>query len=202
MIELQRLTGMRPGEVTAMRGGDLNTSGKVWTYEPAQHKTAHHGHRRTIFIGPKAQDVLRPWLKTDLQAYLFSPREAVEAHRVSQQRSHRTPKVRTYAMLLKRRRRKTTPRIIRERYTVASYGRAIARGIKRVNRERKEADAQATEIPHWHPHQLRHNAATWIRREFGLDVARVILGHRTPVVTEIYAEADHAKALDVMARVG
>lgn len=30
---------------------------------------------------------------------------------------------------------------------------------------------------HWHPHQLRHNAGTYIRREFGLDVARVILGH-------------------------
>jgi hypothetical protein len=32
---------------------------------------------------------------------------------------------------------------------------------------------------HWHPHQLRHNAATELRREFGLDTARVILGHRS-----------------------
>jgi integrase len=172
MIELQRLTGMRPGEVTAMRNGDLNTSGKVWTYEPAQHKTAHHGHRRTIFIGPKAQEVLRPWLKTDLQVFLFSPREAVEALRASQQRPHRTPKARTYAMLLKRRRRKTPPRMLRERYTVEAYGRAIARAIKAANRKRKEANAEAADIPHWHPHQLRHNAATWIRREFGLDVGR------------------------------
>lgn len=30
MIELQRLTGMRPGEVLIMRGCDLNTSGDVW----------------------------------------------------------------------------------------------------------------------------------------------------------------------------
>ena len=66
----------------------------------------------------------------------------------------------------------------------------------------KEQNAEAAEIPHWHPHQLRHNAATWIRREFGLDVARVILGHRSPVVTEIYAEIDFNKAVDVIARVG
>ncbi len=202
MVELQRLTGMRPGEATAMRGCDLNMSGNVWTYEPAQHKTAHHGHRRTIFLGPRAQDVLRPWLKTDLKAYLFSPRDAVEALRVSRQKPHRTPKARTYAMLLKRSRRSGARRLLRERYTVEAYGRAIARAIKQVNRERKKQYAEAAEIPHWHPHQLRHNAATWIRREFGLDVARVILGHRSPVVTEIYAEADHGKAMDVMARVG
>ena len=32
-------------------------------------------------------------------------------------------------------------------------------------------------IPHWHPNQLRHNAATRLRREFGLDMARAVLGH-------------------------
>ncbi len=202
MIQLQRLTGMRPGEVTTIRGSDLNMAGKVWTYEPAKHKTAHHGHRRTIFIGPKAQDVLRPWLKTDLQASLFNPREAIQALRESQQMPHRTPKARTYAMLLKRGRRTKASRTPREQYTVEAYGKAIARAVKLNNRALKKADPKADEMPHWHPHQLRHNAATWIRREFGLDVARVILGHRTPVVTEIYAEVDFNKAVDVMARVG
>ena len=41
MVELQRLTGMRPGEVTAMRAGDVDASGDVWVYRPAGHKTAH-----------------------------------------------------------------------------------------------------------------------------------------------------------------
>ena len=31
MVRLQQLTGMRPGEVTIMRGCDLDTSGRVWT---------------------------------------------------------------------------------------------------------------------------------------------------------------------------
>src|SRR6476646_5133730 len=43
---------------------------------------------------------------------------------------------------------------------------------------------------HWHPHQLRHNAATRFRREFGLDVAQVLLGHKTLAVTQVYAERD------------
>jgi integrase len=54
----------------------------------------------------------------------------------------------------------------------------------------------------WHPHQLRHNAATHIRKEFGIEVARVILGHRTASVTEIYAELDDAKAKTAMQRSG
>jgi integrase len=49
---------------------------------------------------------------------------------------------------------------------------------------------------------LRHSAATRLRREYGLDVARVILGHSSPVVTEIYAEVDREKALKVMAEAG
>jgi integrase len=32
MVELQRLTGMRSGEVLIMRGRDLNTSGSLWLY--------------------------------------------------------------------------------------------------------------------------------------------------------------------------
>src|SRR5271157_2466481 len=39
MVELQRLSGMRPGEVCMMRSCDLDTSGRVWAYTPESHKT-------------------------------------------------------------------------------------------------------------------------------------------------------------------
>jgi integrase len=81
MVELQRLTGMRPGEVTIMRTCDLDTSGRVWIFTPETHKTEHHGRVRKIYIGPQAQAILRPWLRTDLMAYLFSPRDAMEERR-------------------------------------------------------------------------------------------------------------------------
>jgi integrase len=34
MIELQRLTGMRPGEACQMRTCDINTQGRIWEYRP------------------------------------------------------------------------------------------------------------------------------------------------------------------------
>jgi integrase len=73
MIELQLLTGCRPGEACIIRSCDIDTTGRVWIYRPHDHKTEHHGHKREIFIGPKAQEVIRPWLRPDLSAYLFQP---------------------------------------------------------------------------------------------------------------------------------
>lgn len=77
MIELQLATGMRPGEVVQMRTRDLDMTGKIWEYRPESHKTEHHGIERVIFLGPRAQEIVRPFLKSDLGAYLFDPRDAV-----------------------------------------------------------------------------------------------------------------------------
>ena len=48
----------------------------------------------------------------------------------------------------------------------------------------------------------RHNAATFLRKEFGLETARIILGHRSAAITEVYAEMDQQKALEAIVRVG
>ncbi len=55
MIQLQLLTAARPGEILKMRPWDIDRSEKIWVYAPAEHKTAHHGHERKIYIGPKGQ---------------------------------------------------------------------------------------------------------------------------------------------------
>jgi len=55
---------------------------------------------------------------------------------------------------------------------------------------------------HWHPHQLRHNYATNVRREFGLEAAQVLLGHTKADVTQIYAERDMTRAATVAAKIG
>jgi integrase len=62
MVRLQRLTGMRPGEMVIMRPADIDRSEDIWVYIPERHKTEHHGKRRAVYIGPKAQAVLGPWL--------------------------------------------------------------------------------------------------------------------------------------------
>ena len=80
MIELQRLAGMRPGEVVIMRPRDIDGTGKVWEYTLVEHKTAYRGYERHVYLGPKAQAVLAPWLLRDADAFCFSPAEA-EAER-------------------------------------------------------------------------------------------------------------------------
>jgi integrase len=187
MVQLQRLTGARPSEVMTMRTCDLDTSSAVWTYAPADHKSAHHDQARTICIGPRAQTVLRPWLRTNLTEYLFSPREAREEHWAERRRNRKSQMTPSQAL---RRRKRHPRRAPRDHYDTASYRRAIHYGCKKAG------------IATWHPHQLRHSVATQLRQEFGLEAARVILGHTSPVVTEIYAEVDRQKAKEVMQQVG
>jgi integrase len=72
-LRILRLTGMRPGEVLAMRSGDIDrTDPECWKYDVRAHKNAHHGKLRTIFLGPKAIAIIAPRiLKTAGDRRLF-----------------------------------------------------------------------------------------------------------------------------------
>ena len=65
MVELNRLTGMRPGEVCGMKLSEVDSSGELWLYRPIRHKTAHHGKERVIPFGPRARAVLTEFLTGD-----------------------------------------------------------------------------------------------------------------------------------------
>ncbi len=187
MIQVQRFTGMRPGEVASMRGCDLNMSGPVWEYVPESHKTEHHGKDRMIFIGSKAQAVIREFLKADLQAYLFSPADARREYDEQRKANRKTPLTPSQRARQRKAKPKKQPG---ERYTTQSYGYAIRKAC------------QKAEIPNWSPNQLRHNAATELRREFGIEAARVVLGHSSAITSEIYAEKDQEAARAIIAKIG
>ena len=73
----------------------------------------------------------------------------------------------------------------------------------RIKRDKLTAQLRAWEKKHhWHPHQLRHNYATHIRRQYGLEIAQILLGHSKADVTQIYAERDTNRALEVAAKIG
>lgn len=213
MIELQRLTGMRPGEVVIMRTGDLDTSGQVWEYRPAHHKTEHHGRGRVVYLGPQAQAVLAPFLKADLAAFVFSPLEVG----VERSRRRRTARITPLTPSQLGRRRKDCPkRTPGQRYTTSSYARAIAYACdaafphpefarvwqSRLTPGQRERLRQWRKDHRWSPNQLRHNAATNLRKRFGIEAARVVLGHSSTDVTEIYAERDLSRAAEIMGQVG
>ena len=186
MIRLQLLTAIRPGELVIMRGIDLDTTGPIWQYTPEKHKNQHHGHSRVIEIGPLAQAIIRRHLKADVEAPLFSPREATE-ERYRLMRAGRKSKVQPSQFC----RKKATPKKLPgEQYDTMSYGKAV------------KAAAKKADVPHWHPHQLRHTKATEIRKLFGIDAARAVLGHRSAAITEVYAELDQGQAAEVMAKIG
>jgi integrase len=203
MVQLQRLSGMRPGEVCIMRPCDVDRSNvKTWIYRPESHKTEHHGIERVIFLGPRAQEILKSFLLRAPGAYCFSPREMMERHWAELRRRRKT-KVQPSQRCRKRRRPKKLPG---EYYTVSSYEHAVAAACEKANAKAHEWHHEIPKaqviVPHWHPNQLRHTKATEIRREAGLDAARVVLGHRSPQITETYAEIDVKKAAEVMAQLG
>jgi len=74
MVHFQRLTGARPGEVCRMRPRDIDRSGEVWRYVPDEHKMDHHDRSRIIYIGPQAQEILKPYLFGDDLPCFRSPR--------------------------------------------------------------------------------------------------------------------------------
>src|SRR5262249_36389921 len=66
-----------------------------------------------------------------------------------------------------------------------------------------QADLEAWRKAHrWHPNQLRHSDATRIRREFGLETAKAVLGHSSVVPMQIYVEQDMEAARRAMERLG
>ena len=78
MIQIQLMCGCRPGEIVMMRECDIDKSLDVWIYTPKQHKTAWREHERRIFLGQKAQNVIKEFSTGDPNAYLFRPCDAVE----------------------------------------------------------------------------------------------------------------------------
>jgi len=187
MVQLQLLTGCRPGEICRLRPGDIDRSREVWCYRPASHKCEHHELEKRIFLGPKAQTILQPWLERPADAYCFSPTEMRERQRQERHARRKTPL--KYGNRPGTNRKKKPKCVPGQRYRCDTYRQAIVRACEAAN------------IRPWCPRQLRHTRATDLRSQYGLDAAQVVLGHTQAFVTQIYAERDFKKAEEVMRQV-
>lgn len=221
-VEVQRWSGARPGEVLGLTAGDVVRGGTVelapgvplrldavWAAVLTRHKTAHHGRPRVLLFGARAQAALAPLLlgRPD-DRYLFRPVEAAVGYLESAGRTVSLARGRAPG----------------DRYTTGSYRQAVEYGCDRAfpppadlrPREgecwrawrRRMTPEQLAQLRawrrdhRWHPHQLRHAAATRLRGLFGLDLARAILGHSSAAMTEHYAVEDLARAIDALGRAG
>lgn len=73
---------------------------------------------------------------------------------------------------------------------VSSVRRAITRALEKLGQ------------PHWTTHWLRHNAATRVRDEFGIESAQAITGHTTQAMIERYTIKRDGLAAKVAASMG
>ncbi len=216
MVRLQRQLGCRPSEVCMIRPMDVNNSGTVWVYTPESHKTQHHERERRIYIGPKGQDILRPYLLRAKDAYCFSPRESRRMQYAAMRESRKT-RVQPSQVDRQKERPKRQPG---EKYTKNSYCYAIVRACELAFNMPKELKSISAKLPDeeksalrakasawreqhvWSPNQLRHSVATSIRKRYGIEGAQVCLGHSKADVTQVYAERDFALAERIMREVG
>lgn len=187
---LQWHAGLRPGEVLALTGAQLDRSGPVWVYRPKQHKGLWKGRERTIRFGPKAQEILRPLLKLDPNAALISPRDALAEQKAEKARTRRT-KVQP-SQQKRAEERAANPKLeVAEFYDVNTYARAVLRACDRAD------------VPRWSPHQLRHACAARLFEKGEFEAARAVLGHSRLDMTRHYAKsADARLASDAMLRNG
>ena len=184
MVQLQHLCGARPQEVVAIRPCEVSTDGDVWLYQPRSHKTEHLDREKVIVLGPRAREILGPWLDRDPESYCFVPAETSAWHYRRLRR--REPSI-DRDEEGKARELKLAPG---RRYTRHSYRTAVQRACLRAG------------IAAWSPRQLRHTRATLIRQAYGLEAAKAVLGHADTKITEIYAERDLELAMQIMREIG
>lgn len=227
VVQLQLLTGARPGELLAMRPCDLefDKPAGLWVYRPEQHKNAFRERERTIYLGPKAQGIIKEFL-TDRATndFLFSPKDSVAERNALRQERRKTGA--SCGNRPGTNRQESPQRAPGCRYTTGSYNRAVQYSCdrafpppgdlaKRVDETTKEWRTRLKEQKKWkslldwrrahrfHVNQLRHSAATSLRREFGLEAAQLVLGHASANVTDaVYAERDRGKVIEVMRNIG
>jgi integrase len=184
MIRFQRLTGARPKETRLLTWSEVDRSGDVWLYRPGSHKTAWRGRQLVVPIGPQAQKLLEKYLDRPADEAVFSPRESVrlmrerrEAERVTQAGQGNVAGTN---------RKRAPKRQPGKFYGADSYARAVATGCRKGKIK-----------PAWTPNQVRHTVATMVRQSHGLEAAQAVLGHSRADVTQIYAERDLGKAIQV-----
>jgi integrase len=192
MIYTQMMTGMRPTETCIMRPMDIDTTGSIWLYVPRRHKMSHKKKSRRIAIGPRVQDIIRPYLSRRLNIAdpIFSQREAfTESCDARRAAFDATARKGDY--------RKAASYQARERTSRGNLEFDRTRYAKHISRA-----CEATGANLWSPNQLRHNAATNIRKRFGLEAAQAVLGHAKADTTEIYAQIGMERAVAAMEAVG
>ncbi len=195
MIQAQWFIGVRPSNVCNLRPAELDRTEDVWVFRALQHKNDFRGQLLVVPVGPKAQAVLAPFLDRPDDAFCFSPRESAQWQSQQRAAARKTPHTPS-----SKANKRSEFRHLRESYTRNGYHQAINYGIAKVNRFRQQRGQEP--LAEWNPGQLRHGRGTEIAHQYGIEAARVTLGHATLDATQIYAERDFQLAARIANETG
>jgi integrase len=82
MIDLAVLTGARPGELVSLTTDVLDRTADVWVAVLADHKMIHKGKPRVLVFGPRAQLILKKYIRGNGAAKLFPIERATFSNRL------------------------------------------------------------------------------------------------------------------------
>ncbi|TWU37932.1 Tyrosine recombinase XerC [Novipirellula aureliae] len=204
MVRFQQAVGCRPAEVCMIKPCMVDRSNDVWEIHLDQHKTAHKGKQRVIYVGPRGQAILIEYLLRPANQHCFDPRESEKKRRAARTAARKTPpNAGNKVGSVKTKNRKRPPR---QSYDTNSYRRAISRACDKAFPVPEGMDedqaAQWRKNHRWSPNRVRHTFGTEVRRTEGLEAASLLLGHSDLEVTKIYAEKDRQKAIAAARKVG
>jgi len=196
MVQIQRMTGMRPSELCEMTVGDIDQTrdSELWYYAPGSQKTEEYIGAIPIPLGKPEQELIAPYLTGKKPAAaVFSPKTAMAEWHDERRRNRKTAVPPSQQKRDQQRAKKPAPRQPGEFYDQSSYRVAVANAIEKGNKT-LPADQK---IPKWSPYQLRHANATATEKALGLDKAQAVLRHTTPNTTKRYAHGQLAIAEEV-----
>lgn len=171
MVRVHRLTGMRPCELCGLKWSLIDTSRTPWIYRvpPELNKNSWRGEigqPRVVLIGPKARAILERHKGDDIP---FSPVRSMAEHMAARKAARVTP-------VYTRTKSPHVPRVLGEKWTSDAYTKTIRAACQKAN------------LTPWGANRLRHAFGTEVRRSFGLEAARAVLGHTNGgCVTDIYS---------------
>ena len=188
MIRFQQLVGCRPGELCSITPAMVDRSDDVWLIKLAKHKTAYRGKDRIIYVGPQAQAILQKYLLRAADSACFSPQESEKQRLQAKHDARVTPM--SCGNKPGSNRTRTPRKTPGTAFDTGSYAHSIKGACRRAK------------VASWAPNQLRHNAATLVRKHYGLEGAQVILGHSDIGISQVYAERDTSKAIGIARAIG
>ena len=142
-----------------------------------------------------------PYLLRAAESFCFTPADSERQRRAKLTENRKTPL--SCGNTVGSRMKKMPTRKPGAVYNTESLRKAARYAMTACRKEiRANGGDPVKEMPYWTLYQLRHTAATNVRREMGYESAGATLGHTKMSATAIYAERNQGLADEAAKRLG